>query len=96
MNELGLELARQHLPNLILLDLNLADLPGREVLRRLRGEERTRDIPVVIISADATPGEAVRMRAAGAVDYLTKPLDVQKFLALVDAQLREGNRAGHD
>jgi CheY-like chemotaxis protein len=86
---LGLELAREHRPDLILLDLNLPDLPGREVLRRLRGEEATAHIPVVIISADATPGEIERTRAAGAVDYLTKPIDVPNFLKVLDERLNE-------
>ena len=64
--------------------MNLPDLPGREVLRRLKGEAVTKDIPVIVISADATPTQAERMRAAGAIDYLTKPLEVSRFLALVD------------
>jgi CheY-like chemotaxis protein len=89
---LGLDLAREHRPELILLDLNLPDMPGREVLRRLRGEPATREIPVVVISADATPGEIERMLAAGAADYMTKPLDIQKFLGVVDKHLGDGNR----
>ncbi|HEX8311354.1 MAG TPA: CHASE3 domain-containing protein [Chthoniobacteraceae bacterium] len=88
---LGLDLAREHRPQLILLDLNLPDIPGHEVLRRLRGEIATREIPVVIISADATPGEIQRMLAAGAEDYLTKPLDIKKFLSVVGKHLNSGN-----
>jgi CheY-like chemotaxis protein len=61
-------------------------------LRRLRGEAATREIPVVVISADATPGEIQRMLSSGAVDYLTKPLDIQKFLGVVDKHLGDGNR----
>ena len=81
---MGLDLVREHQPDLVLLDMNLPDLPGREVLRRLKGEAVTKDIPVIVISADATPTQAERMRSAGAVDYLTKPLEVPRFLALVD------------
>jgi CheY-like chemotaxis protein len=81
---LGLELAQQHLPDLILLDLNLPDLPGSQVLARLRAHPRTRDIPVAILSADATEGEIRRMLADGAISYMTKPLDVMKLLELVD------------
>jgi CheY-like chemotaxis protein len=81
---LGLELAREHQPTLIVLDLHLPDLPGQEVLRRLRAEERTQAIPVVVLSADATPGQIERLRAAGAQAYLTKPLDVQEFLGILD------------
>jgi len=85
--QVGLDLAREHRPDLILLDLHLPDLPGDEVLRRLLDEPRTRQIPVVILSADATPGQSERLLAAGAQAYLTKPLDVRQFLALVDEHM---------
>jgi len=85
----GLELARDHRPHVIVLDLHLPDLDGAAVLADLRGNARTRDIPVVILSADATPGQIARLRAQGATAYLTKPLDVQEFLALLD-RLCEG------
>jgi PAS domain S-box-containing protein len=80
---LGLDLAREHRPELIMLDLDLPDLPGDDVLSLLRSDDRTRAIPVVIISADATPGQIARMRLAGAADYFTKPLDVARFLRIV-------------
>ena len=51
----GLELARKHRPDIVLLDLNLPDLDGQEVLRRLRGDEATSGIPVIVVSADAMP-----------------------------------------
>ena len=82
--QLGIELAREHRPNLILLDLHLPDLPGEEVLRRLRGDARTAHIPVVVISADATRAMIERLREAGADGYLTKPLDVDEFLATLE------------
>ncbi len=86
---LGLDLAREHRPSLILLDLHLPDVPGEEVLRRLQADPRTREIPVVVISADASPGQIQRLRAAGARDYLTKPIDVRAFLRLLDETLGE-------
>jgi CheY-like chemotaxis protein len=93
--QLALDLASQHNPDLILLDLQLPDIPGDEVLRRLRETPETRHIPVIVISADATPGQIERLRAAGAWQYLTKPLDVKKFLFLLDDALkgREGNQS---
>jgi PAS domain S-box-containing protein len=84
---LGLQLAREHRPDLILLDLHLPDLSGEAVLHELRADERTRDIPVLVISADATTHRVARLRAAGAREYLTKPLDVDQFLGAVDAAL---------
>jgi len=84
---LGLDLAREHRPALIFLDLQLPDLPGYEVLRHLQGDPRTREIPVLVISADASPGQIQRTLAAGARAYLTKPLDVRGLLAAVDEHL---------
>jgi CheY-like chemotaxis protein len=81
---LGIDLARQHRPDLIFLDLHLPDMRGDEVLRRLRADGKTRDIPVVIISADATPGQIARLKSEGADEYLTKPLDVHQLLATLD------------
>lgn len=83
----GVELAALHRPDLILLDLHLPDLTGEEVFRRLRADPATRDIPVVVLSADATPGRAARLRSAGALDYLTKPLDIRQFLRVLDESL---------
>jgi CheY-like chemotaxis protein len=83
--QIGLELARQHHPDLVLVDLNLPDLDGETVLRRLRAEPSMRDVPVVVLSADATLGQIARLRAAGADDYVTKPIDVARFLRVVDS-----------
>lgn len=55
--ELGLVLARQHHPDLILLDLHFPDIPGEEVLRRLRADPATAQVPIVAVSVDATPRE---------------------------------------
>jgi CheY-like chemotaxis protein len=80
----GLRLAARYQPDLILLDLNLPDLQGDEVLAKLRASGRTAAIPVVMISADATAGQIDRLLAAGATAYLTKPLDVRRFLEMID------------
>jgi CheY-like chemotaxis protein/two-component sensor histidine kinase len=86
----GVELAREHRPDLVLLDLHLPDVPGEEVLRRLRADARTADIPVLVISADATRESPARLLAAGADAYLTKPLDLDEFLTTLTRQLRRG------
>jgi|GEM_PF-1170745 len=92
---LGLDLAREHRPHLILLDLHLPDMPGAEVLRALRDTPETREIPVVVITADITPGRMDQLRRAGARHYLTKPLDVRTFLSVLDEVLtdRDADRA---
>lgn len=81
---MGVEMARAHPAQLILLDLNLPDIHGSEVLERLRADATTAGIPVVVISADATPSRIERLLAAGAHNYLTKPFNIQKFLGVVD------------
>jgi CheY-like chemotaxis protein len=88
--QLRIELARQHQPDLILLDLHLPDAPGEEVLRRLGADERTAHIPVVVISADASPSRAERLIASGVAAFLTKPLDIDEFLATLDRLLAAG------
>jgi PAS domain S-box-containing protein len=76
---IGLDLARQHSPDLILLDLHLPDMPGWDVLAELQGSETTRRIPTIIVSADATEGQFKRLMDAGARSYITKPIDVTQF-----------------
>ena len=83
----GLELARQHRPDLILLDLHLPDMDGPEVLRRLQSEAATRHIPIVVVSADATPGQIQRLLGEGARDYLTKPFPVRDFWRVLNDNL---------
>jgi CheY-like chemotaxis protein len=80
----GVELAQTYHPKLILLDLNLPDMHGSEVLRRLQTEPQTATVPVVVLSADATPSQIERLLTAGARNYLTKPFDIDPFLAVVD------------
>lgn len=86
---MGVTLARDHKPDLILLDLNLPDLPGGEVLARLHSDGSTAELPVVVISADATSGQIERLVDAGARDYLTKPIDVNRFFEVLDEYCSE-------
>ena len=87
----GIELAQIHLPKLILLDLNLPDMHGSEVLEKLQSNPDTAQLPVVVLSADATPSQIERLLTAGARNYLTKPFDIDPFLAVVDEMV--SNRA---
>jgi CheY-like chemotaxis protein len=75
----GLELARTQIPDLILLDIHLPDLMGDQVLERLKSDPITRDIPVVVLSADATRRQIATSMAGGALEYLTKPLDLKQL-----------------
>jgi nitrogen-specific signal transduction histidine kinase/CheY-like chemotaxis protein len=81
---LGLELARERKPDVVLLDLDLPDLPGEEVLTRLRSDPSTRDVPVIVVSADATSAQIEGLTELGADAYVTKPIDVRRLMALLD------------
>ena len=85
---LGLELAEKHRPDLILLDVNLPDMQGEEVHRRLRANPTLRDIPLVVVSADAIPVQVDRFVRLGAHQYMTKPFDVEHLRSVVDECLR--------
>jgi signal transduction histidine kinase len=85
----ALDLARRHHVDLILLDLHLPDMAGAEVLDRLRADPATRMVPVVVLSADATDRQIARLIDRGARDYLTKPLDLARFVTVVAKILNE-------
>ena len=87
--QLGLDLARQHAPQLILLDLNLPDLQGLEVLQRLRRLPATAHTPILMITADASDTVQRTLQAAGATAILTKPIQVPAFLAYLDQYIPE-------
>jgi CheY-like chemotaxis protein len=84
----GLEAARVSAPDLILLDLQLPDQSGESVLRALRAEESLRAVPIVMLSADAARDTVRRLLEAGADDYLTKPIDVQRAADLIERLLQ--------
>ncbi|HVT13235.1 MAG TPA: PAS domain S-box protein [Fimbriimonadaceae bacterium] len=83
----GLDMAKRLIPDLILLDLHLPDISGADVLRQLKNSPATSHIPVVIISADATPGQIGQQKKMGAYDYLTKPIDIDSLLNVVEQVL---------
>jgi CheY-like chemotaxis protein len=84
LGRLGLDLALEHRPHLILLDLHLPDMSGVDVLAALRRDRSTRDIPVVVLTADATRRELDRLQRLGVRAYLTKPIGVRRLLQVVD------------
>lgn len=85
--ETGFLLAQASSPGLILLDLDLPDIHGSEVIQRLQKEPSTSKIPVIVVSGDATPSHIERLLVLGARNYLTKPIRAQPFLAVIDEVL---------
>jgi hypothetical protein len=89
----GLALARSARPDLILLDIHLPDVDGYAVLAQLQADAATRQIPVVAVTAQATPDDERRARAAGFADCITKPVDIARLDALFQG-LRRADRPG--
>ena len=85
--EAGLTLARGEQPNLILMDIQLPGMDGLEATALLKGDQATRDIPVIALTALAMKGDEERIRAAGCDGYVAKPMHYQDFLATIAAQL---------
>lgn len=80
----GLSMARDLRPDIVMLDINLPDMDGYEVIARLRADPATAAIPVLAVTANAMPGDAARARAAGFVGYITKPLNVATLMAEIE------------
>jgi PAS domain S-box-containing protein len=83
--KIGLELAQQHVPNLVLLDINLPGMDGFTALKLLKDNDETRDIPVIAVSAAAMEHDIRNGLAAGFDAYLTKPLDIPKLIHTIDS-----------
>jgi CheY-like chemotaxis protein len=81
---LGIDLACEHQPDLILLGLHLPDMSGLEVLRVLRANRATRDIPILVLTADTTAGVRAQLLEEGARLVLTKPFDLGTLLTVID------------
>jgi PAS domain S-box-containing protein len=82
-------LARKNRPDIVLLDLNLPDIHGKEVLEQLRSQKETREIPVLVVSADASPTQIRRLKDVGAADYIAKPFEVNTLFSAIDACLHK-------
>jgi two-component system cell cycle response regulator DivK len=79
----AVELAVEHVPDLVLMDIQLPDIDGVEALSRLRADERTASIPVLALTAQAMQGDRERFLAAGFDGYISKPVNVVELLGIV-------------
>jgi CheY-like chemotaxis protein len=89
----GVRLARERLPALILMDIQLVGMNGIEALRELRADARTQAIPVIAVTASAMTHDRAKILAAGFDGYQPKPISVKDFLEAVQAMLERGQRA---
>jgi two-component system, cell cycle response regulator DivK len=90
--EQGVERAVDHRPDLVLMDVQLPDIDGVEVLRRMRADERTASVPVLALTAQAMDGDRERFLAAGFDGYLSKPVDIADLVSTVKRHCEERPR----
>jgi two-component system cell cycle response regulator DivK len=85
--EMGLEVARQNTPDLILMDMSLPVVDGWEATRRLKADDRLKHIPVIALTAHAMANDRDKALEAGCNDYDTKPIELPRLLAKMEALL---------
>jgi len=86
--ETGINLAREHQPDLILMDIQLPGMDGLSACQIIRRDLKLVDVPIVIITSFAMSGDEEKARAAGCSSYLTKPIDTRNFLKEIDQNLK--------
>ena len=89
--ESAVEVALEHRPDLVLMDIQLPDIDGVEALARLRADERSASLPILALTAQAMEGDRERFLAAGFDGYLSKPVDISEFVATVKRYCEEGS-----
>lgn len=84
LGEAAVELARQHRPDLILMDIQLPDISGMEGARRLKADADTKAVPIIAVTAFAMSDDREKILASGCNEYLAKPFSVTEFLGLIE------------
>ncbi len=92
----GLELVRQELPDLVILDLMLPELDGLSVCKQLRADQQTKSIPIIILTAKSEEADRVLGLEMGADDYVTKPFSPRELVARVRAVMRRSGKSNED
>ncbi|MGE3781518.1 MAG: response regulator [Alphaproteobacteria bacterium] len=83
----ALNIARQHRPDLILMDIQLPEVSGLEITKRLKADEELRAIPVVAVTAFAMKGDEEKIRQGGCEGYIAKPISIAGFMRVVEHHL---------
>ncbi len=83
----ALSIARQHRPDLILMDIQLPEVSGLEITKRLKADEELRSIPVVAVTAFAMKGDEEKIRQGGCEGYIAKPISIAGFMRVVEHHL---------
>ena len=91
--KLGLEMARKHLPDMILLDLMMPGMSGQDVAARLKGDPQTASIPIIMLTARGEETDIIVGLSLGADDYVTKPFNMRVLMARVSAVMRRKSNA---
>ena len=84
----GIDLAESVIPDLVLLDINLPDMNGLEVFKKIKNTPSTQSIPVVVLSADAMTSDIQKALQLGVQSYITKPINISKFVETIDEYLK--------
>jgi two-component system, cell cycle response regulator DivK len=79
----GYELAREHMPDLVLMDIQLPEVSGIDIIKLMKENDTLRSIPIIAITAFAMKGDEERIRESGCEGYLSKPISVSKFVETV-------------
>jgi CheY-like chemotaxis protein len=83
----GIELAKAHRPNIVLMDINMPEMDGFQALKQLQALDETSKIPVIAVSANAMEKDIEKAKQAGFSNYITKPIEVQDFIAVISKAL---------
>jgi CheY-like chemotaxis protein len=87
--ESGIALAREHIPDLILMDMELPGMDGHCATKIIKEDELLKTIPVLALTAQSMPGDDIKAMEAGCSAYITKPIDTKNFLHTIDGHLKE-------
>jgi two-component system cell cycle response regulator DivK len=86
-----LPLVREHRPNLIIMDIQLPEVSGLDVIKWLKDDKELKPIPIIAVTAFAMKGDEEKIRAGGCEDYLAKPIAISQFLATIKRHLEPAN-----